>query len=107
MPDTLMPRRKLPPLVKDLCYLRHDERELTARVFMPVYDGGPFPCLIDLHGGGWQRGNLENRNASADSPDGPAASLSRSISGTAPMLIRAASSTSITASAGSRRTPRG
>jgi acetyl esterase/lipase len=61
MPDTFIPQRRLPPLVKDLCYLRHGERELAARVFMPVYDGGPFPCLIDLHGGGWQRGDLEYR----------------------------------------------
>ena len=62
MPDTIMPRRRLPPLVKDLCYLRHGDRELAARVFIPVYDGGPFPCLIDLHGGGWLRGDLETRN---------------------------------------------
>ena len=63
MPDALLPRpRTLSPLVKDLCYLRHGDRELAARVFMPVYDGGPFPCLIDLHGGGWLRGDLETRD---------------------------------------------
>ena len=28
---------------------------------MPRGDTGPFPCLIDLHGGGWQGGDLEDR----------------------------------------------
>jgi len=63
MPDTIMPRPKIfPPAVGDHCYLRHGDRALMARVFMPRGDTGPFPCLIDLHGGGWQRGDLEYRN---------------------------------------------
>jgi acetyl esterase/lipase len=62
MPDTIMPRPKtLPPVIEDHCYLRHGDRELRARVFMPAFDGGPFPCLIELHGGGWQGGDLEDR----------------------------------------------
>ena len=63
MPDTIMPRpRALPPVIEDHCYLRHGDRELRARVFMPAFEGGPFPCLIELHGGGWQGGDLEDRN---------------------------------------------
>ena len=62
MPDTIMPRPKIfPPAVGDHCYLRHGDRSLIARVFMPRGDTGPFPCLIDLHGGGWQGGDLEDR----------------------------------------------
>ena len=62
MPDTIMPRPKIfPPAVGDHCYLRHGDRTLMARVFMPRGDTGPFPCLIDLHGGGWQGGDLEDR----------------------------------------------
>src|ERR1051326_8216166 len=57
-----MPRPKIfPPAVGDHCYLRHGDRSLIARVFMPRGDTGPFPCLIDLHGGGWQGGDLEDR----------------------------------------------
>src|ERR1700720_1243499 len=45
MPDTIMPRpRALPPVIEDHCYLRHGDRELRARVFMPAFEGGPFPC---------------------------------------------------------------
>ena len=41
----------------DVAYLQHGGMPLTMRVFAP--DGeGPFPAVIDLHGGAWNRGDL-------------------------------------------------
>lgn len=38
--------------VEDVEYLRHGDKRLLARVYRP--EGvGPFPCIIELHGGGW------------------------------------------------------
>ena len=42
------------------CYLRHGDRQIMARVFKPQGDG-PFPTFIDLHGGAWNNGDLEDR----------------------------------------------
>src|SRR5437763_16477646 len=99
MPDTIMPRQKIfPPAVGDHCYLRHGDRALMARVFMPRGDTGPFPCLLALHGGGWQRGDLENRN-SCGGTQAISVALSRPlIYGRGPTPHRAASSPSSTAS---------
>ena len=38
--------------VKDVEYLRHGDKPLLARLYTPKGDG-PFPCVIDLHGGAW------------------------------------------------------
>jgi acetyl esterase len=38
--------------VKDLEYLRHGDKPFLARIFTPRGDG-PFPAIIDLHGGCW------------------------------------------------------
>src|SRR5687767_11559539 len=38
--------------VEDVEYLRHGEKPLLARVYMPR-GTGPFPLIIDLHGGAW------------------------------------------------------
>ena len=41
----------------DIAYLDHGGNPLTMRVFVP--DGaGPFPAVIDIHGGAWNRGDL-------------------------------------------------
>jgi len=42
--------------IKDVEYLRHGDRPLLARMFMPRGDG-PFPMIVDLHGGAWCRGD--------------------------------------------------
>jgi len=42
--------------VKDIEYLRHGDRPLLARLFTPRGDG-PFPMMVDLHGGAWCRGD--------------------------------------------------
>ena len=41
-------------VVEDLEYLRHDAGPLLARIFRPRA-GGPFPMIVDLHGGAWCR----------------------------------------------------
>ena len=45
---------------ENVCYLKHGSREIMARVFKPE-GAGPFPCYIDLHGGAWNNGDLEDR----------------------------------------------
>jgi acetyl esterase len=42
--------------VKDVEYLRHGNKPLMARIYQPRGDG-PFPLMIDLHGGAWCRGD--------------------------------------------------
>ena len=41
----------------DVDYLQHGGKKLAMRVFAPEGDG-PFPAVIDLHGGAWNRGDL-------------------------------------------------
>ena len=41
----------------DVAYLDHGGRPLAMRLFFPDGDG-PFPAVIDLHGGAWNRGDL-------------------------------------------------
>jgi len=43
---------------QDVIYLRHGERSLTARLYRPQSGGGPFPAVIDIHGGAWSGGDL-------------------------------------------------
>ena len=48
--------------VQDVEYLRHGETPLLARVFKPK-DTGPFPIMVELHGGAWVRGDRLMGNA--------------------------------------------
>ena len=48
--------------IEDHDYLRHGERALKLRVFRPRGDG-PFPAVIDLHGGAWCNGDLNECKA--------------------------------------------
>lgn len=41
----------------DIEYLRHGDRPLMMRLFRPVGDG-PFPIVVDLHGGAWNNGDF-------------------------------------------------
>ena len=43
---------------EDVEYLRHGERGLVLRLYKPR-GAGPFPTVIDLHGGAWGKGDLE------------------------------------------------
>ena len=38
--------------VQDVEYLRHGDKPLLAKVYKPRGEG-PFPALVDLHGGAW------------------------------------------------------
>jgi acetyl esterase/lipase len=42
---------------EDIEYLRHGDRALKLRLFRPE-GAGPFPAVIDLHGGAWTKGDL-------------------------------------------------
>ena len=42
--------------VQDVEYLRHGDKPLLARVFKPR-GAGPFPAVVDLHGGAWCNAN--------------------------------------------------
>ena len=42
---------------QDVEYLRHGDRRLMARLFKPQ-GAGPFPAVIELHGGAWCNGDL-------------------------------------------------
>src|SRR2546428_11317255 len=48
--------------IADVEYLRHGDTPLLARLFKPR-GSGPFPIMIELHGGAWVRGNRLNGNA--------------------------------------------
>jgi len=50
----------MPITTENVCYLRHGERQIMARVFKPEGEG-PFPAYIDLHGGAWNNGDLNDR----------------------------------------------
>ena len=43
---------------EDIEYLRHGERALKLRLYKPR-GAGPFPAVVDLHGGAWGKGSLE------------------------------------------------
>ena len=45
---------------EDVCYLKHGESQIMARVFKPE-GPGPFPAYVDLHGGAWNNGDLNDR----------------------------------------------
>jgi acetyl esterase/lipase len=48
--------------ITDVEYLRHGDQPLLARLFKPR-GNGPFPIMVELHGGAWVRGNRQNGNA--------------------------------------------
>lgn len=47
---------------EDLEYLRHGDLSLKLRLYKPK-GAGPFPAVIDLHGGAWGKGSLEECKA--------------------------------------------
>ena len=48
--------------IADVEYLSHGDRPLLARLFKPR-GSGPFPIMVELHGGAWVRGTRENGDA--------------------------------------------
>jgi acetyl esterase/lipase len=47
---------------QDVEYLRHPDVTLKLRLYKPIGDG-PFPAVVDLHGGAWGKGSLEECKA--------------------------------------------
>ena len=47
--------------IEDVEYLRHGDAPLLARLFRPR-GNGPFPIMVELHGGAWVRGDRLNGN---------------------------------------------
>ncbi|GAC1317481.1 MAG: hypothetical protein NVSMB2_11240 [Chloroflexota bacterium] len=45
--------------VSDIPYFQRDGEELLARVYRPV-GTGPFPTVVDVHGGAWTSGDRQN-----------------------------------------------
>ncbi len=45
--------------VEDVQYVRHGDKPLLARLFKPR-GKGPFPLIVQLHGGAWCRGDRSN-----------------------------------------------
>jgi acetyl esterase/lipase len=45
--------------IEDVEYLRHGDKPLLARLFKPQ-GNGPFPLIVELHGGAWCRGDRLN-----------------------------------------------
>ncbi|OGA04159.1 MAG: hypothetical protein A3H35_08705 [Betaproteobacteria bacterium RIFCSPLOWO2_02_FULL_62_17] len=48
--------------IEELEYLRHGEKPLLARVFKPR-GSGPFPAVVEMHGGAWCMGDRKNNDA--------------------------------------------
>ena len=47
--------------IEDVEYLRHGDKPFLARLFRPQ-GSGPFPVMVELHGGAWVNGTRENGN---------------------------------------------
>ncbi len=47
--------------IEEVEYLRHGDKRFLARVFRPRGQG-PFPAVIDAHGGAWCRGDRTNND---------------------------------------------
>ena len=45
--------------IADVEYLKHGDDPFMARLFKPR-DSGPFPIMVELHGGAWVNGNRFN-----------------------------------------------
>src|SRR5579875_799078 len=52
-----MPDKTYDFTTEDVEYLRHGERALRARLYRPR-GNGPFPAIVDLHGGAWDSGDV-------------------------------------------------
>jgi acetyl esterase/lipase len=64
MPDEVAIQARFEIEARDIEYRRHDGAPLLARLYRPRGEG-PFPALIDVHGGAWAAGDRLN-NAPLD-----------------------------------------
>src|SRR5438874_1703700 len=59
MADEVAIEKRFEIEVRDLEYQRADGAPLLARLYRPI-GSGPFPALIDVHGGAWASGDRLN-----------------------------------------------
>ena len=45
--------------VRDVVYCEYTDSEIKARIYQPL-GPGPFPCILDVHGGIWNGGSLHD-----------------------------------------------
>ncbi|MEK9723757.1 MAG: alpha/beta hydrolase, partial [Rhodospirillaceae bacterium] len=45
-------------VVEEIEYIRHGDRSMILRLIRPAGDG-PFPFIVDLHGGAWNNGSID------------------------------------------------
>ena len=64
MPDSVAIPARFEVEVRDLEYQRHGVQPLLARLYRPI-GTGPFPALVEVHGGAWASGDRLN-NAPLD-----------------------------------------
>ena len=60
-----MPANTYEFTTRDVEYLRHGDRRMMARLFVPQ-GKGPFPAIVELHGGAWCNGDLNECNTYAE-----------------------------------------
>ncbi len=48
--------------VEDIEYIRYGDRSMILRLFRPA-GAGPFPVVLDLHGGAWNKGSIDDCTA--------------------------------------------
>ena len=73
--------------VEDVEYLRHGDKPLFIRCYRP-HGAGPFPVLIELHGGVWTENDRTRGKTHHEGLRRTASRSHRSISGRAPPAIR-------------------
>jgi acetyl esterase len=60
-----MPAKTYEFTTRDVEYLRHGDRRFMARLYVPQGQG-PFPAIVELHGGAWCNGDLNECNTYAE-----------------------------------------
>lgn len=56
---TYTPGQRFEVQLCDIEYLHHQNQSWKARIYQPL-GNGPFPALLDVHGGAWNRGSRTN-----------------------------------------------
>ena len=73
-------------LREDIAYLQHDKQTLMLRLTRPE-GAGPFPLVVDLHGGAWTTGDLSGCQARDEVLAGAALDFRHAGDGYPPSLI--------------------
>ena len=76
MPISYNPAAQFEIKVWEVEFRKTATRQLMARIYQPQGGAGPFPVLLDLHGGAW---NNKDRHANAPMDDAIAKSGVRTL----------------------------